>query len=168
MKNIYNYRLDTSNPEDLEIDFDLRSEKLKLNWVNITKYFITKGTKLRFKYWQKDLNLGDDGYSTHGIKQIIESADNNLLIAKDDDDLTILTVNIDTKIRECFFNVLKLEYDKEAPFFHFDIVDDQDISIYTSQDYGSNVLIYLTEEDFINVTQNLINKDDLISLPEII
>lgn len=168
MQRIYNYRLDTSNLEDLEENFDLREEKLKLNWGNITKYFVTKGKKLKFKYWEEELNLVDGGYSTQGIKQIINAADSDFSIEKDTDGLAILNVDISNKIYECFFNVLNQEYDKEAPFFHFDILDNKDRSIYSSQDYGSTVLIYLTEEDFIYVTHNLISKDDLISLPEII
>jgi len=48
-----------------------------------------------------------------------------------------------------------------SPFFYFDIIDEEGISIFTSQDNGDNVLMFLTEQDFPFVDESL-----LISLPE--
>ena len=46
------------------------------------------------------------------------------------------------------------EYENITPFFHFNILDKNGLSIFTSQDYGCNTLMYLTMSDIKELSLN--------------
>jgi len=49
---------------------------------------------------------------------------------------------------------IESEYENITPFFHFDILDQNGLSIYTSQDYGCNTLMYLSNSDIKELSLN--------------
>jgi hypothetical protein len=162
----YNYRLDTSNPEELEGDYVLRQQSIKRAWITITSFFLEKGTKARFKYWPADAANTNTGYSSYGIHKLIK-LDTDYVKGKAEDNLVLITVILNDEIKAF---IIKSTEDliTNSPFFHFDILDENDLSIYTSQDFGDNVLMYLTESDFEKLTNLHIAESALISLPETI
>ena len=161
----YNYRLDTSNPEELEKDYRLRQLTIKLAWLNINSLFLEKGKKARFKYWPGDIDNVNTGYSGHGIKKLI-ALDTNSVSGKAEDNLNLLTVVLNDEIKGFIIKSTQEDPIINSPFFHFDILNENDVSIYTSQDFGDNVLLFLTALDFEKLTKQQIMKSDLISLPE--
>ena len=164
---LYNYRLDTSNPEELERNYELKQQAIKLSWINITDFFLDRGKKARFKYWTEDVAQSNAGYSGYGIKKLIE-LDTNHVKEKSEDNLILLTVTLNDGIKGFIIKSMQEDHIPNSPFFHFDILNENDVSIYTSQDFGDNLLLYLTESDFERLTKQHIAKSKLISLPETI
>ena len=132
---LYNYRLDTSNPEEVERNYELKQQAIKLSWINITVYFLDKGKKARFKYWAKDVAHSNAGYR---IKKLIE-LDTNHVQEKAEDNLSLLTVILNDGIKDFIIQSMHENHIPNSPFFHFDILNENDISIYTSQDFGDNI-----------------------------
>ncbi|WP_172370418.1 hypothetical protein [Sporosarcina jiandibaonis] len=159
--------MDTSNLEELEGGYELRQQSIKQNWLTITGFFLEKGTKARFKYWPADLAETDIGYSGYGIKQLFE-LDINYVRGIADDNLTLLTVVLSDKVKGFICKSTPEDIITHSPFFHFDILDENDESIYTSHDFGDDVLMFLTPTDFEKLTNLHIAKSALISLPETI
>ena len=75
MQDYFNYRLDTSNPEDEEEKFENRMQKIITIWNKITAYFIAKGTKITIFYYDNDKINPNKGYPStgYGVKNIILS-----------------------------------------------------------------------------------------------
>jgi len=149
--------LDTSNIEESEEKYYARLQMIKAFWNNITNHFLKKGKRIKLKYWPDDTH---NGYSGYGIKEIDES-DKNALQEIDTDELFIVNAEINNRIRDIFQKSMDEDHVFISPFFYFDIIDEEGISIFTSQDNGDNVLMFLTEQDFPFVDESL-----LISLPE--
>jgi hypothetical protein len=164
---MYNYRLDTSNPEELEEDFELRQQSIKRAWITITSFFLEKGTKARFKYWPADAANTNTGYSSYGIHKLIK-LDTDYVKGKAEDNLILLTVTLKDEIKAFIIKGMQEDHITNSPFFHFDILNENDMPIYTSQDFGDNVLMLLTESDFEKLTNLHIAESALISFPETI
>jgi hypothetical protein len=164
---IYNCRLDTSNPEELEEDFELRQQSIKRAWITITSFFLEKGTKARFKYWPADAANTNTGYSSYGIHKLI-NLDTDYVKGKDEDNLVLIIVTLNDEIKAFIIKSKQGDHITNSPFFHFDILNENAMPIYTSQDFGDNVLMYLTESDFEKLTNQHIAESALISLPETI
>ena len=161
---LYNYRLDTSNPEELEKDYQFRQQSIKRALITITTFFLEKGTKARFKYWPADAATG---YSGYGIQNLIE-LDTDHVKGIAEDNLNLLTAILTDEIKDFIINSMQEDHITNSPFFHFDILDENDVSIYTSQDFGDNVLMFLPASDFEKLTNQHIAESALISLPETI
>ncbi|MBS4201827.1 hypothetical protein KHA93_19670 [Bacillus sp. FJAT-49732] len=157
MSNIFNFRLDTSNIEDSEEKHEARQKLIKDSWNNITNHFLKKGKRIKLKYWPDDI---PSGYSEYGIKQIFES-DENAYKEIDTDELHIVNAEINKRVIEFFQKNMTDNHVFISPFFHFDIINEDGIPIFTSQDNGDNLLMFLTEEDLAYIDKSL-----LIRIPE--
>lgn len=162
----YNFRLNTSNTEESDQDYELQHQKLRLAWANITSLFLTKGKSLKFRYWSEDIKNENSGYpnSGYGIKKI-STSDDHIFYEKDTEDILILHAPLNDTIESLFFKSTKEDHITISPFFHFDILCENGLSIYTSQDFGENVLMFLNNEDLAKLA-GLIDKFLLIPLPE--
>lgn len=173
MQKLFNYRLDTSNLEEEEEKSETQLQKIIGIWNQLTAYFLNKGTKITILYYEKDIIYPVEGYPStgYGIKNIISSKV-QCKKEKNDDNIFELTANLNESVKNVFLKSMveeiELDYEKITPFFHFDILNENGFSIFTSQDYGDNTLMYLTEADFKELAFNKKQKDFLISLPEII
>ncbi|QUW20493.1 hypothetical protein JSQ81_11535 [Sporosarcina sp. Marseille-Q4063] len=165
---MYNFKLDTSNLEKLEKDHGFRQQSIKRAWIAITTFFLEKGTNARFKYWPDDVtDVNTTGYSGYGIKELI-ILDPDHIKGKAEDNLILLTVVLNDGIKDFIYKSMQEDHIMNSTFFHFDILDETDASIYTSHDFGENVLMYLTESGFEKLSSQHIAESDLISLPETI
>ncbi|MCR2822220.1 hypothetical protein [Lederbergia panacisoli] len=158
MNDIYNFRLDTSNIENDDDKHVTRQKLIKSSWNNITNYFLEKGERIKIKYWPGDVS---NGYSGYGINEIYES-DKNALQEMDTHDLLIVNAEINIGVKELIQKSMHEDHVYISPFFHFDIIDEKGISIFSSQDNGDNTLIFLSKKDIASIYDPLI-----VSLPEI-
>ena len=172
MQDFFNYRLDTSNPEDEEEKFEKRMKKIITIWNKVTAYFLAKGTKLTILYYENDKINPNKGYPStgYGVKNIILS-DSQFTKEENEDNLIELTVNLNEYIKKVIFKSMveeiESEYENITPFFHFEILDQNGLSIFTSQDFGCNTLMYLTMSDIKELSLNENEEVFFIKIPEI-
>lgn len=160
----YNYKLDTSNLMESENDFLARYYRIINAWNACTLHFLNIGKKVKIKYWFTDLLMGSEGYSSHGISQLIDCSKNYELNKSPDDDLYVLTIELTPEVKQLFLASMREIHDHITPFFHFDILNSLGESIYTSQDNGVNLLMYLEDEAFEKISQ--LNERMLFKLSE--
>ncbi|WP_299515276.1 hypothetical protein [uncultured Rummeliibacillus sp.] len=159
MNDFFNYRLDTSNLEDKEGNLGNRMQRVIGIWNKLTVYFLTKGTKLTIHYYDNDIIYPKKGYPStgYGVKNIILSESQCKRI-ENEDNLIELTISLNESIKNIIFKSMVEEIDSEyeniTPFFHFNILDKNGLSIFTSQDYGCNTLMYLTMSDIKELSLN--------------
>lgn len=77
----------------------------------------------------------------------------------------IIYAPINGTVKNLLLNSMNEEHITISPFFHFDILCEQGISVFTSQDFGENVLMFLSNEDVTKLNE-LIDTSMLIRLPE--
>lgn len=83
---------------------------------------------------------------------------NNFIQDRDEDNLIRLTINLSNKIKEVILKSVKEDQVHITPFFHFDILDENEDSIFTSHDCGDDVLMFLTELDFNEINNDLVEE----------
>lgn len=173
MRELFNYRLDTSNPEEEEEKFEIRMQKVIHIWNRLIAYFLDKGTKITLLYYEADNVNPNEGYPStgYGIKNVILSGF-QCEKEKNEDNLIKLTASLNESIKKIFIKSMVEEIESEheniTPFFCFDILYKNGQSIFSSQDYGCNTLMYLTDSDFKEFTFSEEQKHFFINLPEII
>ena len=163
---IYNFKFDTSNCESSEQEYELKHQMTRLYWANITSFFLQKGKSIKFMYWSDDIKDEYSGYpnSGYGIKKI-STSDEHIFHEKVTEDIMIIHAPINGTVKNLLLNSMNEEHITISPFFHFDILCEQGISVFTSQDFGENVLMFLTNEDVTRLNE-LIDTSMLIRLPE--
>lgn len=161
-KQIYNFRLNTSNAEESEQAYELKHQMIRDYWANLTSLFLKKGKSIKFMYWAEDIEDENSGYpnSGYGIKKVARS-DDRVFYEKNTDDMVILHAPLNAAIKNLILHSIKENHMTVSPFFYFDIICENGLSIYSSQDFGENVLMFLTHEDL-----TLVDPSILISLPE--
>lgn len=160
-----NFKLDTSNIEKIGEDFDSRQRSIKIAWSNLAYYFINKGKRIRLTYWPGDVGEENVGYSGYGITKLMNSAP-YFQLDKKEDDLLLLTVELNTEVKEFIMKSMLEEHVHLTPFFHFDIVNKNGESIFTSQDHGESTLLYCTAYELLEITSGLVDFKLLTELPE--
>lgn len=156
---LYNYRLDTSNPEKTDEKFDSRQVGIKEAWVNITLFFLEKGKSVQFQYWPEDFETSPDI-----IKYI--SASEDTLQRIDPFQLLKLNAHLTPKIKAMIEQNVRSNRSTISPYFHFDILNEKEESIYTSQDFGDNTLLCLKEFELNKLAATFSGTHVFISLPE--
>lgn len=147
---MYNTRLNSSNLEELDDKFDQRAQVVKENWLKVTKYFLEKGSQVRFKFWRED--------SDSSIQKVVAKAEKPRFEI-DSDGLQVVSCALTAEIKELLL-MDPGESRSITPFFHFDILDAKGESLFSSQDHGDNTLFYLSEGEREALKQRgLLNED---------
>ncbi|MEK5055853.1 hypothetical protein MHH96_20905 [Niallia sp. FSL K6-0212] len=163
MTSFYNYILNLSNTEDDEDEYQRKHIQNRKDWNNITNYFLSIGSIIQFKYWKDDILKTNQGYPSSGYGIDILTTLNHESFIDKEDGLNIISVRICDKVLDLFNKSYNKDIETITPFFHFVILDKSNVPIYTSQDFGDNVLFYLTEKDK-NKLINYVNLFDEIIL----
>ncbi|MCT6923720.1 hypothetical protein [Metasolibacillus sp.] len=141
---MYNFRLDTSNRQIEQDQYIQRQQEIKKAWYTLTEFLFKKGHKISLKYWAADNRHSDKGYSSHGVNLFLQSYE---ALSMDSDGLMILTTSITPSIQRKVLENTDDMSEKITPFFHINIVDHFGNEMYSSQDFGDNLLLFLTEYD---------------------
>ena len=149
---MYNARLNSSNLEKINDKFDQRAHVVKENWLKVTKYFLEKGFQVRFKFWGED--------SDSSIQQVIAKAEKPRF-ETDSDGLQVVTIALTPEVKELLTQSELQETHLITPFFHFDILDAEGGSLFSSQDHGDNTLFYLSAEERGTLVQRGLLYEDL-------
>lgn len=112
--------------------------------VHFNRIFLKKGHKISLKYWEADNSHRDKGYSSYGVDFFLQSYE---ALSMDTDGLMLLTTFITPSIQRKVLENTGDMSEKITPFFHINIVDKFGNEIYSSQDFGDNLLLFLTEHD---------------------
>jgi hypothetical protein len=161
---VLNLKLDTSNIEKIGEDFDSRQQLINTAWSNLAYHFINKGKRIRFTYWPGDVGEEIVGYSGYGITKMMNSAP-YFQLDKKGDDLLLLTVDLNAEVKEFIKKSMIEKHEHLTPFFHFDVVNNDGKSIFTSQDHGGITMVFCTAEEFSEITSGLVDTKLLIKLP---
>lgn len=154
---IFTHRYNTSNT-DVKI--------LQNQWCKLTGYFITKASTFKIKYWPGDLDLQnkkDYLASTYGIKLLQNYAIDKVL----KDGMEELTVSVNNRTKEIILNNNENKYHELiSAWFHLEILDDNNNTVFYSADFGSDILMKLSGDIIPYLVQSGINANRFIKLPE--
>ena len=149
---MYKNKLNTSNLESLDDKFDQRTQVVKENWNKVTKYLLEKGTQVQFKFWEEE--------SDSSIQLVIAKAEKPRF-ETDSDGLQVVTIALTPEVKELLTQSELQETHLITPFFHFDILDAEGGSLFSSQDHGDNTLFYLSAEERGTLVQRGLLYEDL-------
>lgn len=157
----FTHRLDTSNVEGS----DERDDDLRLKWKIITRYFLDKSTKIKVTYWPNDFKYSgtDFDHSTYRVRDLSKYKLSKQSI---DDEMEELVVPINNEtIKILLHEKNEAIHDHISPIFHFDLLDDNDTPLYSSQDNGSTLLMKMSDcDDLRQLNERGINKGDIIDI----
>ncbi len=159
----YTHRYDTSNI----YESSERDNCLKKAWIILSHYFCRKACQMNFRYWPGDYELSqnpDYVSTTLGLKSLLQyiTKVSEIDHCMEEISVPVIAETIQILLQENNTNIINLV----SPWFHVELINTDGDTIFYSGDYGSDILMILTDYDIQQLTNLGLEMNSFIRLPE--